>query len=334
MANAPSSLYPFSPSTAAAILFTVLYALLTVYHTYMHTIYPRRHRSNSSTTQTRKCRHNYTIPTAIAAWLSTAGYALRTASINKKSEIGLYASSSSLIVIAPIFVCATLYLLIARLIRRCLPPTTQPTTPTSSSTSGKPTRPDKSRTPSPQTFLQIPPLWLGRLFITSDILSFLTQASGTSIAASGDWSGDSVRTGTNILLLGLSLQLATLTAFLLLLWLFVCRVRAHTLTLAQRDRTHTAIGIGSGFEPRIKSLLLGVLIAAVSVEIRSVYRVAEFALGVNGYPFRNEWMLYVFEAVPMGVAVAAVGWWHPVRLVPEGILPEVEGEREKGEEGC
>ena len=76
-----------------------------------------------------------------------------------------------------------------------------------------------------------------------------------------------------------------------------------------------------GAAPRSKSLLVGVAIAIVSVEIRSVFRVVEFALGVDGYPFTNEWPLYVLEAVPMLVAIAALAWWHPVRLLPEGMLP-------------
>lgn len=316
MANAPFSLYPFSPSTAAAILFTVLYGLLATHHTYMHTIYPRRQRPNPSTSRPSKCRHNYTIPTAIAAWLSTTGYALRIASIQQSNNISLYASSSGMIVIAPIFVCATLYLLLARLIRRCLPPSPAVTPKANNSRANQP--------PSPsQTFLKIPAPWIGRLFLTSDVLSFLTQASGSSLAASANWAGSEARIGTHILLLGLALQLATFSAFIVLLWRFVCRVRA----LAQREGSGNESR--SGFEPKVKQVLVGVGLASVAIEIRSVYRVVEFALGIDGYPFRSEWMLYVLEAVPMGVAVAAVGWAHPLRLLGQEV--ETETEREKGE---
>jgi RTA1 like protein len=299
MANAPSSLYPFHPSTAAAILFTVLYFLLAAHHTYIQAIYPRlrlRRHNHASNNPCRGGRHNYTIPTALAAGLSTSGYALRIASIKMDSEIGIYASSSSLIVISPIFVCATLYLLIARLIRRSLPPTSSNT------------RNSKDGLQHPQRFFKVPPLWIGRLFITSDVLSFLTQGGGTSIAAGGNWEGDSAKIGTNILLLGLSLQLATFTAFIVLLWRFVCRVRI----------------VEGASEPNIKKLLVGVVVASACIEVRSVYRVVEFALGVEGYPFQHEWPLYVLEAVPMWGAIAAMGWWHPVRLVPEGMVVKEE----------
>jgi hypothetical protein len=38
----------------------------------------------------------------------------------------------------------------------------------------------------------------------------------------------------------------------------------------------------------------------------------EFALGIDGYPFSNEWMLYVFDGVPMVITLGALGWYHPV----------------------
>jgi hypothetical protein len=38
----------------------------------------------------------------------------------------------------------------------------------------------------------------------------------------------------------------------------------------------------------------------------------EFALGIDGYPFSNEWMLYIFDGVPMIIALTALGWFHPV----------------------
>jgi RTA1 like protein len=308
MGEAPFSLYPYSPSTAAAVLFTVLYSITAASHTYIHAFYPRFQRRNSTITSTngaRCCRHNYTIPTAIAAGLSTSGYAIRIASIKMDREVGIYASSSSLIVISPIFVCATLYLLFARLIQRCLPPTST-----------------KTALAKPQAFFGVSPLWIGRLFITSDVLSFMTQGSGTSIAAGGNWEGDSAKIGTNILLLGLSLQLATFTAFIAMLWMFVCRARV----------------VEGGFEPNIKSLLVGVAVASVFIEVRSVYRVVEFALGIDGYPFQHEWPLYVLEAVPMLVAIGAMAWWHPARLVKEGIRKAVgqqggEVGLERGKEG-
>jgi RTA1 like protein len=43
----------------------------------------------------------------------------------------------------------------------------------------------------------------------------------------------------------------------------------------------------------------------------------EFALGVDGYLFSNEWCLFVFEAVPMWVAIGLLAWFHPVKWLQE-----------------
>jgi len=101
----------------------------------------------------------------VAALISTAGWVVRIVSIHNDSSIPVYAVSASYIVISPIFVCATLYLLLTRLIHTSIP-------------EGR-----------GQVFLGISPRRLGRVFITSDIFSFLTQCSGSGTASSGNWEG-------------------------------------------------------------------------------------------------------------------------------------------------
>ena len=45
-------------------------------------------------------------------------------------------------------------------------------------------------------------------------------------------------------------------------------------------------------------------------QVRSIYRLIEFALGIFGYPFTHEWMFYVLESVPMVPAIAIFCIWH------------------------
>jgi RTA1 like protein len=287
MPDAPVSLYPFTPSQAAAILFTSLYGTVWASHCFQH-LCLRRRCCRRSDGNKRCARHWCTVPTAVAALLSSAGYGVRNASTQKVNSIDLYAASSGLIVISPIFICASLYLLLSRIIVRSLPPSS-----------------DLVAKKKPQVFFGIAPRWIGKVFVASDVLSFMTQGAGTGIAAGGNWEGDAATTGINVLLFGLSLQLATFTVFLVALWMLVCRVRI----------------VEGGFEPKVKSLMVGITVASVFIEIRSVYRVVEFALGIDGYPFQHEWPLYVLEAVPVLFAIAALAWWHPIRLLPEGIVP-------------
>jgi hypothetical protein len=53
-------------------------------------------------------------------------------------------------------------------------------------------------------------------------------------------------------------------------------------------------------------------------QIRSVYRLIEFALGIQGYPFTHEWIFYVFESLPMLPAISVFCVWHPAEYLGGG----------------
>jgi hypothetical protein len=213
-----SDLYTYNPSTEAAIVFNVLYGLFIGPHFIL----------SCCRCRSRPIKHRYTVCLMIAAVISNAGYGVRTASVNHRGNVSLYATSSSLIVVSPIFVCATLYLLLARMIQLYLPV-------------------------RHQIFFNFSPQLIGKLFIGSDVLSFMMQGAGSGIAASGNWQGSSKTAGVDVLLVGLALQLATFTIFLVVTWQFMCRLRMVD---------------GGGFEPSLKKMLTGVWIAAIFVEVR------------------------------------------------------------------
>ncbi|KAF7511715.1 hypothetical protein GJ744_003878 [Endocarpon pusillum] len=137
-------------------------------------------------------------------------------------------------------------------------------------------------------------------------------------------------------LLGLSLQLATFIAFMAMLWLFICRVRA----LAQRDGSGTGMGKwkwkwkcgqrlgsrrsnpccwGSGWRARAYASRSGACTAWWSSR-----------LGLMDTRFGMSGCCMCSMRCPMWAAIAAMGWWHPVRPVKGGDFAGVE---EGGEEG-
>lgn len=146
-------------------------------------------------------RVGHFIPLLIGALLEVAGYGIRCASVKKPADVALYAVSATLIVIAPIFVCASLYLLMDRLIW----------SDANDQGSEKPLR---------FLFVGIRRKWLPRIFVALDIISCLTQASGSGIASAGDWEGSEKDTGTGVLIGGLVLQVVTFTVFLLIVGSF------------------------------------------------------------------------------------------------------------------
>ncbi|KAK5088731.1 hypothetical protein LTR05_002952 [Lithohypha guttulata] len=72
-----------------------------------------------------------------------------------------------------------------------------------------------------------------------------------------------------------------------------------------------------GFNPLHKQVVKGMWIASILVEIRSIYRTIEFSMGVEGYLFQHEWPLWVFEAVPMWLALLVLGIYHPAKWLQQ-----------------
>ncbi|KAB8224943.1 putative RTA1 domain protein [Aspergillus novoparasiticus] len=276
------SIYFYNPSLAASILFTILYTLPLFYHTYLSLIAPYTGHQK---------KVPYFIPIAIGAATEVAAYAIRAASVHQQDNIGLYATSSSLIVIAPVLVCASLYILIGRLIR---------------SSGGRATPSSDTETKEAvRLFGRFSPAWIPRVFVTSDVVSFLTQAAGSGIASSNDWVGKEKDVGVGVLIAGLVLQLVTFGFFLgVVVWFDRC---------------------SSGeVEEGVRSVLRGIYVAGVFIMIRLIYRVVEFCMGMDTYTWTHEWPLYVLEAVPMLIAMMVLGWYHPARWLPTGF-----GAREK-----
>ncbi|KAK1140086.1 hypothetical protein N8T08_010918 [Aspergillus melleus] len=283
--SSTESIYFYNPSLPASILFTILYFIPFLYHLYMAVLFPRATKSHSP---------GSFIPILIGALLEVAGYATRCASIKQPSNIPLYAISATLIVIAPIFVCASLYVLTNRLIQN--------------GSVGDGEKPRSGCLP-----IRIPISWLPKIFITLDIISCLTQGSGSGIASAGDWEGDEKDTGVGVLIGGLVLQLVTFTGFLVIVGSFHWGMKRQ----------------GREVEGGVRMMLRGVYVAGVWIMVRSIYRVVEFAMGIDAYAFNHEWPLYVLEAVPMLIAISVLGWYHPARYLQVDGRGDVEDRRQR-----
>lgn len=187
------SVFFYTPSLPASILFAVLYLIPFVYHVYVSYI---AYRSG------RYFRYSYTLPLLIAALVEVNGYSQRAASSQNVQDIGTFASSQTMIVLAPVLVCASLYILLSRIIRS-----------TSPEASGQP---DDDQVKGGTRVLggYVKAAWLPKIFITLDIGAMITQGGGSAVAAAGEWKGPLEKAGTGILIGGLALQLATFSVFL------------------------------------------------------------------------------------------------------------------------
>ncbi|KAK5987911.1 Protein RTM1 [Cladobotryum mycophilum] len=211
----------------------------------------------------------------VGAAIEVAAYILRAYSTKNQTVLPPFVMTLTFTVLAPVFVAAGNYLLISRLIRAVLPP-------------------------SRHRILKISGRRLTPIFVACDIIAFMIQGSGSGIASSDNWTGPNEKVGRNVLIGGLAFQLIAFG-------LFLC-VFGRFHYLANRYEVDDAPG---GW----RRLVIAVYVSSILIMIRCIYRVSEFAEGMNGYAFRTEWLFWVFEAIPMAGAIGVFCFFHPSRYL-------------------
>ncbi|KID78000.1 uncharacterized protein G6M90_00g037950 [Metarhizium brunneum] len=211
----------------------------------------------------------------VGAAVEVAGYVLRAYSARNRTILVPFVLTLTFTVLAPVFVAAGNYLLISRLIRAVLPP-------------------------SHHRVLGVPGNRLTPIFVVCDVVSFLIQGSGSGIASSDNWQGEKEKIGRYVLIGGLSFQLVAFG-------LFLCVFRRFHVLANRMARPEAPTGW--------QQVVLSVYISSVLIMVRCIYRVCEFAEGMNGYAFRTEWLFWVFETLPMIGAIGIFVIYHPGRFL-------------------
>ena len=175
MADDDAVVWMYTPSFALAVLASILYGIVFFCISYLTVI---------------KYRAWYFTCVVVGAAVEVTGYAMRCYSVKNPTSVGPFAASLSLVVIAPVFVAAGNYLLIGRLIRAVLAPSTG------------------------HRVFGVHGRKLTRIFVFFDILSCFIQSGGSSVASSVEWVGNTANIGVKILIGGLSLQALAFTFFM------------------------------------------------------------------------------------------------------------------------
>ncbi|GFN19561.1 RTA1 domain-containing protein [Aspergillus tubingensis] len=172
-------LYYYTPSAAAAGIFVVLFGISTVLHFL----------------QLVRTRTWFMIPFFIGGILETIGYVGRLLSSLESPEYstGSYAMQSALILIAPAFLAASIYMTLGRIIRLV----------------------------QAEHYSVFKVKWVTKIFVAGDVLSFLMQASGAGLMVSG--SSDPT-TGEHIIIGGLFVQIIFFGFFIITALVFQMRL--------------------------------------------------------------------------------------------------------------
>lgn len=193
---------------------------------------------------------------------------------SKPDNIGPWIMQAMLLLCAPPLLAGSIYMSLGRLI----------------------TALDASR------FSLIRPSILTKLYVLIDVLAFFSQLAGVGVQASGD--ADLMAIGKKCILGGLIFQEVALVFFT-----YVAVKVQQKLT---REPTDVSLGIGHVL--RWRRYLAAMYVATLLLIVRNMIRLVEFAQGPKGTIASSEAFIYVFDAVPMVLVMAAPLVFYPARL--------------------
>lgn len=226
----------------------------------------------------------YFLPLAFACLMEVIGYAFRTLSAKKNPYNVIYfVIQYFFIVTAPVFISASIYVCLSRLIDW-------------SRSQG--TNPHKRRWMRPKLIL-----WV---FITCDVVATILQIAGAAMIGVSQTKGKDPTTANNILLGGLGFQTAAFTIYFTLFILF-------TISLIRDPEFGSRLQGKAWF-------FLALFLASVLVYLRTCFRLAETAEGIFGNLSGHEVFFATLEFVPIVLAVWLLAIWHPGRYLPN--VPE------------
>lgn len=212
--------------------------------------------------------HNFCTKLNSQHVVEVLGYLARVWSTYATDNLIPYSIQAVLILIAPALFAASVYMVLSRVIRSV----------------------------NAEHHSIIRATWLTRIFVLTDVLSFLVQCGGSSILVNEDINPD---VGKAVILVGLFIQIIAFGLFILAAVFFHVR--------NNRNPTTTSKLLNATWR---QTMLMLYLVNGL-IMFRSIFRVIEYSMGMNSYLFRNEWPLYTFDGEFMLLAMFCYAFWFP-----------------------
>ncbi|KAL3459779.1 RTA1 like protein-domain-containing protein [Aspergillus heterothallicus] len=269
--------YYYTPSAPAGAIFVALFGICTALHLY----------------QLVRTRTWFMIPFTIGGALETIGYVGRVLSSNEAPDFtkGPYVMQSALILIAPAFLAASIYMILGRIIAML----------------------------QAEECSIIRLRFLTKIFVAGDVLSFLMQASGMpssihnplsalSLTLTNPGAGIMVKdetsadTGEKIIVGGLFVQIIFFAFFIITAGVFELRMAKRRMT------------VSAELQSIWRRHMVALCFTSILILVRSVIRVVEYLMGYDSYLMRHEVFIYVFDAMLMFIVLFALNWMHPSQI--------------------
>ncbi|CAI7614267.1 unnamed protein product [Penicillium manginii] len=161
-----------------------------------------------------------------------------------------------------------------------------------------------------QTLIRISARRFGLIFVCLDILAFVVQLIGVGILVQTDAATDVVLRGVHIYMAGIAVQEIFIVCFIGL------TIHLHR-RLLEIERTGVQVGKMANLAFNWRWLFYTMYFALIMITIRIAFRLAEYSKGTSAEEPTNthEWYQYVFDALPMFLAVFIFTIFHPGRIL-------------------
>jgi hypothetical protein len=159
-----------------------------------------------------------------------------------------------------------------------------------------------------ERFSIIRPTRLTKLFVAIDFLALSVQGDGAGLTVQPK----NRAMGQYIVIAGLFIQLIGFGFFVVA-----------ALVFDMRMRVYVAKGTSGLLHARVpwRQGLRMLYACSALIMVRSVFRVIEYLMGVDGYLLSHEWPMYIFDAVLMWSVQVIFLIWFPSELQ----APQVDG---------
>ena len=159
----------------------------------------------------------------------------------------------------------------------------------------------------------------GLYFVLLDIVAFITQASGASMASGDNLTNTQIMRGLHIYMGGIGLQQLFILCFL-------------ALALRFQKQMKRDMPMASKSEPL--RLLYIIYVVLVLISVRIIFRLIEYSSGLSSAIPTHEAYQYVFDSTPMLIALVLFNIVHPGRIMAgkEANLPSRKERKAAGKD--
>lgn len=135
-----------------------------------------------------------------------------------------------------------------------------------------------------------------KLFVWGDILSLTVQGNASGLTGKKS----TQKIGQYVITAGLFIQLILFGFFVIAAVVFHRRMRRY---IAKESESRPDIPWRQGLR-----MLYG---CSALIIVRSIFRIVEYVMGINGYLLSHEWAMYVFDSVLMLTVQVIFFVWFP-----------------------